>query len=620
MPLVPRVRAGRGGPAGASVTGVTVVDTDPVVLRFTLSDSTYRDVTIPFTVPSGGGGSVTSGQITDATTLGRAILTAANAAAAKAGLDIVATDIEDSTAIGRSLLTAADQAAVQTIVGATGGGGFTGDADDIPDGSGKVIMTTAEREKLTALPAAADIPRMVVYPTTGSVPRPHTLAAPVLWYLLSPTNLPAENTTGTGTVGAYPQDWVFVPAEVVDPDETEPSLVVTATPGNGIATLHWSITPGSGGALPTGIWVGRDGVDSTGSGPWNTVDPIGTLTAGKYVGSRVFNGLLNGQAYTLTGRLMGITGDVSDTVLVTPTGTTDPGDPVGGAWLSGAASQEAADGRFGTWRGRAVDIGGTWINDASMPTMQPGAEWGSFTGAMDVGLNPPDWQGWAAEAAGVHDAFFRQAFRTLRTLRAGRGTTFVRCWYEFNGNWMTYSAYAGDVANFKAAYTRTAQIFRTEFPEGKFMLGVSASRNSGVDVASYWPADMTLVDALSVDVYNNYPHVTTQAAFDSKIASAAGVNSLEPLRQLAAAKGVPVVISEWGNQGKVNSAANGGGGESPQFMTSMYNWLSTHGGTGPGKVRAEVYFNLWDDQFTLMRGTAATSLQPLTAQRYRDLW
>jgi hypothetical protein len=267
-----------------------------------------------------------------------------------------------------------------------------------------------------------------------------------------------------------------------------------------------------------------------------------------------------------------------------------------------------------------VEIGGTWINDPALYTLAPQisgcdncGEWYQWAGPMDVAIVPPNWTSWASEAAGGHDQFWRDTFRNLKTLRAGKGTTYVRPWHEFNGDWMDYSVRSGEAASFKASWNRVAGIARQEFPEVKLMLGASAAERE-YTVAELWPS--ARVDVLSIDFYNNWPFCTTQACFNDKIENSAGANSLEDLRRLAVAKGVPVAISEWGNQGQLESEADGGGGESPQFIDSMHAWFTSHAGTGPGQVVFEVYFNLWSNFELLTESGTVTSVQPDTAQRY----
>lgn len=269
-----------------------------------------------------------------------------------------------------------------------------------------------------------------------------------------------------------------------------------------------------------------------------------------------------------------------------------------------------------------MQIGGTWVNDPALypltPTSQGGTgEWSSFTGPMDVGVAPPNWSGWAAEASGVHDEFYRALFRNLKARQAGKGTVYMRPWYEFNGDWMPYSVRNSDIANFKTAWIRMAGIARTEFPQMRLVWGTAAS-DKGLDLAAAWPGS-EYVDVGGIDFYNNYPFVTTQAGFDAKIATGGGKGSLNLLRDFFAARGKPIAINEWSNQGAVRTASQGGGGESPQFIRSFRNWMTANSGTGPGKMLYEVQFNLWADQFEFFNGQT-TSLQPLTAEEYRRLF
>ena len=110
----------------------------------------------------GTGGAVASTDITDSTAAGRAILTAADAPAQRTALGLgsaatsassafaaaahghASADITDSTAAGRALLTAADAAAQRTALGVGTGGAVA--STDITDSTaaGRAILTAAD--------------------------------------------------------------------------------------------------------------------------------------------------------------------------------------------------------------------------------------------------------------------------------------------------------------------------------------------------------------------------------------------------------------------------------------------------------------------------------------------
>jgi hypothetical protein len=302
--------------------------------------------------------------------------------------------------------------------------------------------------------------------------------------------------------------------------------------------------------------------------------------------------------------------------------------PPAGGWLSGASGTEAATGTFGTWRGSPVEIIGTWLNDPAVypfgPSISGCGDCGrlrDWRGAVDVGISPATWRGWQSEASGGNDTFWRSTARNLRAARVGDATTYIRPYYEFNGDWFPYSVAKGQETLFKQAWERTASIIRAEFPEAKVLLGVAASGGGNrIKISDAYPATP---DGLSIDFYNEWPFCTTHACFDQKIRHGAGPhNSLEPLQQLALSKGDPIIISEWGNAGRVRPASAGGGGEAPVFMEALHAWLSRHAGPGPGQVTAEVYFNIgnYDARFELYLREQVTPVMPRSAARYRELF
>jgi hypothetical protein len=290
------------------------------------------------------------------------------------------------------------------------------------------------------------------------------------------------------------------------------------------------------------------------------------------------------------------------------------------SWLSGASGPENANGTFGTWRGSSSEIAGTWVNSTDLWSLRPGFELGAWSGAVDVAGNVPEWQGWAAEANGVHDNYWRAFGQSLKKYRAGKGTTYLRIYHEYNGDWYPWSVKNADRANFVRAWERTATILRTEFPQVKMMLGAAAAGGNGrIKVADAWPAG---VDVLSVDWYNEWPWCNTDTCVQNKIERGAGNNSLAELQRLARTKGVPILISEWGNAARVRPASSGGGGDAPAVMQSFYTWVRTNAGTGAGEVLGEVYFNIggYDARFELFLNGQVSTMMPQTAAKYRELW
>ena len=177
---------------------------------------------------------------------------------------------------------------------------------------------------------------------------------------------------------------------------------------------------------------------------------------------------------------------------------------------------------------------------------------------------------------------------------------------------------AGEESDFKTAFNRTADILRTGFPGVRVMLGTAAADRA--NIAACWPT--TTVDALSIDFYNTFPWVNTQADFIDKITNSAGPSSLDRLRLLAQSKGVPVIVSEWGNASV--DVDGGGGGDAPAFFSAMRGWLAQHAGQGSGQVLAEVYFNVdtgYPQNYHLIdSGGAVNPDQPESAATYRSLW
>lgn len=142
---------------------------------------------------------------------------------------------------------------------------------------------------------------------------------------------------------AYWPDWIKMPdgtwkpvADGAPSGPPEPPVVtVNAVPGEGQATLSWSIAPN--GHNVTGVFEGRSGPGGTPTSAYE----VSTMTPG-ISGSRLFTNLTNGQTYNLYVKPVvdGVT-QAAVGVSVTPQGTTPPPPPSGVklSWYRGNPSE-----------------------------------------------------------------------------------------------------------------------------------------------------------------------------------------------------------------------------------------------------------------------------------------
>lgn len=307
----------------------------------------------------------------------------------------------------------------------------------------------------------------------------------------------------------------------------------------------------------------------------------------------------------------------------------DAGAPVevpAGSWLSGASSGSAADGTFGEWRGRRVEIGGTW-SDASVDAqtelwaIAPGGEWSGWTGPLDLavgGIYKSRGESWAKAAGGAYDARWRKMLQDIESYRAGKGATYLRFAHEFNGGYWEdlWQVTESEVADFKATWKRFRALQREVLPEAKLVWCANDGTGSGIrDIRTAYPGS-EYVDILGIDTYNGWPYVSDATGFEAKWSAVSGNGAPlgpESWRRFAEAQGVPLGIGEWGSHAFDDGGS--GGGDSPAYMQGMRDWLQKHGGTGPGQIEYEVFFNLWSD-FELY----PTTSQPHAAAKYRELW
>ena len=293
-------------------------------------------------------------------------------------------------------------------------------------------------------------------------------------------------------------------------------------------------------------------------------------------------------------------------------------------WLSGASGDGAASGAFVRWRGTPIGIGGTWNDsvDAEVNewTIQPGAEWGTWSGPLDIAVGAiyrANGETWSKAAAGAYDGRWITALKNIKKYWGARSLSslYLRFAHEFNGNWTPWYVAGSDTANFKMAWIRFRALQLAIRPGSHLVFcpndGTSASLS--LDWRAAFPGNQ-YVDVMSVDSYNQYPWVNTFADFQSKINTTNSYGApvgIEKHRLYSASVGLPFAVSEW--------ASNASMGDAPFYIDCMKNWFNTNAGTGAGQLLYEIYFNVLNYNSGVF-ALYPTNTQPKTAAEYVALF
>ncbi len=286
------------------------------------------------------------------------------------------------------------------------------------------------------------------------------------------------------------------------------------------------------------------------------------------------------------------------------------------SWSSGSSGPPAADGRFAQWRGRAVDIIGTWAdtNEAMVELwqLQPGAELSEWTGDLDIAVGAiGDGESWLDAAAGAYDDRWQECLGGLARLRAdASGTTYVRFAHELNGDWYPWRVDAGSATHLVTAWQRFRRLQLDILPEGRLVFNVNReSVGAGLDWRRLFPGTDE-VDLFSVDYYNQSPFIRTLREWDESLEvtdSFGAPKGLARHLEFARSVGLPVAISEWSSDSNV--------GDSPVFMAQFHDFLRVHSGAAPGQISYEIGFNTDrdDNRWSLFPQTR----MPDSAETYR---
>jgi len=292
-------------------------------------------------------------------------------------------------------------------------------------------------------------------------------------------------------------------------------------------------------------------------------------------------------------------------------------------WISGAAGEGVDDGALARWRGRKVGIAATWNEEFDAQTeywtLQPGAEYGAWTGDLDIAVGSiyqDRGETWANAARGDYDARWAASLEALRTAWAGRpGTLYIRFAHEFNGDWFEWQVHRSEIRDFIKSWRRYRALQKSILPGAKlvFCPNDGTVRVDGYDWRKAFPGKKH-VDVMSVDSFNQWPFAQTKAEFTAKIMRKDVFGAplgIERHRRYAKSLGKPFAVSEW--------SSNASFGDSPVYVRQFYKWVSANAGRGPGKVRYEILFNMSEDAYGVFQMYPSTQM-PKAARAYRKMF
>jgi hypothetical protein len=175
-------------------------------------------------------------------------------------------------------------------------------------------------------------------------------------------------------------------------------------------------------------------------------------------------------------------------------------------------------------------------------------------------------------ANGSYNAHYRTLARNL--VAAGQGNAILRIGWEFNGNWETWSVLnPSDASNFAGFFRQIVTTMRKVSPDFQYVWNLSDGSGTTSLFSAAYPGN-DYVDYLGDDVYDEScaSSPTPQSAWKNFLTATAG---LDWVSRFATAHGKPVVIPEWGIDGKIDSDCSGLG-DDPYFIKQMAHWLTIH--------------------------------------------
>ncbi|CAJ64862.1 hypothetical protein FRAAL6239 [Frankia alni ACN14a] len=214
-------------------------------------------------------------------------------------------------------------------------------------------------------------------------------------------------------------------------------------------------------------------------------------------------------------------------------------------------------------------------------------------------------------AAGNYDAKWRQFGRWL--VNMGRGDSFVRLGWEFNGLWFAWSA--TDPQQWIQCFRNASSAIRATSPKVRIDWNLNAhGSTTPVGAFDLYPGDQ-YVDVIGIDSYDQYPPSPTYADFDNQCNGDAG---LCQVITFARTHHKLFSVPEWGvvsQQGTKAGRSGAAGGDNPAYMEKMYETFSRNADI----LAYEAYFP--DAEEGNVRSSLVNpDLNPASAAVYQRLW
>ena len=275
-------------------------------------------------------------------------------------------------------------------------------------------------------------------------------------------------------------------------------------------------------------------------------------------------------------------------------------------WPSGVFDSRSVDTAgvtsFGTFRGRPVDVAVTYASRDSWSDFSTNL-WGvkqfaDFPGTLSVAIPLTIGSATLSQvAAGNYDKYFTTWAKNLAA--TGRGASDIRIGWEFNGNWMPWSAY--NAANFLAAFRHVSTLVKGLLPKSQIdWNGNWGNSQCGNDALTTLYPGNAYVDVIGVDAYDGgWVPANSDAAFAGWLT---GKNGLQDWYNFAVAHGKKFSVPEWG-------LVPTDEGDNPAFVRGMYNFFAVNA----AHLAFESYFNG-------ATNALQPALMPQASAEYQQLW